>query len=67
VTTAALQKNILGFYANPSAPIETRKDPGKWQKVQTNLDALKTFAPNPALPKTSPATPAAASPTGGMQ
>lgn len=50
VTTAALQKNILGFYSNPAAPIDTKKDPGKWQKVQTNLDALKTFTPNPAQP-----------------
>ena len=50
VTTAALQKNILGFYSNPAAPIDTKKDPGRWQKVQTNLDALRTFTPNPAQP-----------------
>lgn len=45
LTSGALQKNILGFYSDPSAPIDTRKDPGKWQKLQTNLAALKSFAP----------------------
>ena len=30
--------------------IDTKKDPGKWQKVQNNLEALKTFTPNPAHP-----------------
>jgi hypothetical protein len=66
VTTAALQKNILGFYADPAAPIETKKDTGKWQKVQTNLEALKTFTPNPAQPD-APAASNAASRTGGTR
>ena len=62
VTTAALQKNILAFYSNPTAPVDTRKDPGKWQKVQTNLDALKTFTPNPAQPP----SPGTQSPSGNL-
>ena len=62
-TTVPLQKNILGFYVNASAPNDTKKDPGKWQKVQANLDALKTFTPGPAQPA-APATPA---PTGNQQ
>jgi hypothetical protein len=66
VTTAALQKNILGFYANPSAPIETKKDSGKWQKVQTNLETLKTFTPSPGRPD-APAAANAASPAGAMR
>ena len=66
VTTVALQKNILGFYANASAPNETKKDPGKWQKVQSNLDALRTFTPNPALPA-APAQPAAQAPSGELR
>ncbi|HEY2473041.1 MAG TPA: zinc dependent phospholipase C family protein [Terracidiphilus sp.] len=53
VTTVALQKNVLDFYSNPGAPIDTKRDPGKWQKVQTNLDALKAFTPNPAQQETS--------------
>ncbi len=63
-TTVPLQKNILAFYANAAAPNDTKKDPGKWQKVQNNLEALKTFTPNPAQPPTQSATQA---PTGGMQ
>jgi hypothetical protein len=47
-TTALLQKDILAFYANPVAPIGTKKDPARWQKVQTNIDALRAFAPNPS-------------------
>jgi hypothetical protein len=67
VTTVPLQKNILDFYANSSAPNETKKDPGKWQKVQSNLEALKTFIPNPAQPAVPPAKPTAQSPSGRMQ
>lgn len=52
-TAPALQKNILAFYANPAAAIETKKDPDKWRKVQANLDALKTYTPNPAQPQVS--------------
>jgi hypothetical protein len=67
VTTVALQKNVLDFYANASASNETKKDPGKWQKVQSNLEALKTFTPNPAQPATPQAQPATQSPTGGLR
>ena len=63
VTTVPLQKNILTFYASASAPNDTKKDPGKWQKVQTNLEALKTFTPRAA----QPAAPAAPAPTGNLQ
>lgn len=62
-TTTALQQNILVFYANPSAPVKTKQDPGKWQKVQTNLDALRTFTPNPS----QPAQPTGDSPTGALR
>ncbi len=50
-TAAPLQKNILAFYADPTAPIETKKNPERWQKVQTNIDALRAFAPNPSSPQ----------------
>lgn len=58
--TVPLQKNILTFYSNASAPNETKKDPGKWQKVQNNLEALKSFTPNPVEP-------AASAPTGNLR
>ena len=64
-TSAALQKNIVGFYSNPLAPIETKKDRDKWQKVQSNLDALKAFTPNPVEPVPSKAQPAASASSGG--
>ncbi len=67
VTTVALQKNVLAFYSNTSAPIDTKKDPGKWQKVQSNLEALKTFTPNPAPPAAPQAQSATQSPTGGLR
>src|SRR5579863_1031071 len=62
-TTVALQKNVLDFYANASASNETKKDPGKWQKVQANLDALKSFTPG----ATPPAAPAAQAPTDNLR
>jgi hypothetical protein len=43
-TSLELRENILAFYADSSAPIETRKDAGRWQAVQTNLALLKTAA-----------------------
>jgi hypothetical protein len=61
-TSPALQKNIVGFYSNPAASVEMKKDPAKWQKVQTNLDALKAFTPNPTQPA---AQPALSTPSGG--
>jgi hypothetical protein len=62
--TAPLQKNILAFYSNPVAPIETKKDPARWQKVQTDIDELKAFAPNPSGPSQPPARPTAQPGTG---
>jgi hypothetical protein len=48
LTSAALRDNILQFYSDASAPIETKKDKNDWQEVQKQLDQLKTIAP--ALP-----------------
>ena len=59
-TTPELQKDIVAFYSNAKAPVETKKDPGKWQKVQSNLDALKALTANPAQPSAPQAQPAAA-------
>ena len=49
-TTVPLKKNILTFYANAAAPNDAKKDAGKWEKVQTNLESLKSFTPGPAQP-----------------
>ena len=40
-----LRDNILGFYSNLSLPIQTKKDPGRWQGVLTELDQLKGAPP----------------------
>lgn len=44
-TRPDLRENILAFYANPSAPVKTKKDETKWQKVQEALNQLKTATP----------------------
>ena len=44
-TSPELREDLLGFYANPSAPVKTKKDEAKWQKVQDALTQLKSAAP----------------------
>ena len=66
-TTPPLQQNILAFYSNAASPNDTKKDPGKWQKVQANLDALRTFTPNPAQPVSPKAQSEATAPTGDLR
>ncbi|HEV2177532.1 MAG TPA: zinc dependent phospholipase C family protein [Terriglobia bacterium] len=39
--TPELRSNILAFYGDLSAPIDTKKDPKEWDKVQRELDALR--------------------------
>jgi hypothetical protein len=51
LTTADLRANILSFYANLSAPIETKKDRVRWQSVLAELDQLKLATPGPAPAK----------------
>jgi hypothetical protein len=68
LTTADLREDILQFYSDLSAPIETKKDQARWQSVLNSLDQLKSVTPNatvadsPAqrslsVPKTRVATP----------
>ncbi len=54
LTTLALCDNILHFYADLSAPIETKKDKFRWQKVLTTLDQLKANTPITSLTADSP-------------
>ena len=42
-----LRDNILTFYSDLSRPIETRRDPARWQAVLANLDELKTVTTSP--------------------
>jgi hypothetical protein len=52
LTSPQLRDNILGYYSDLTLPIETRKDPARWQRVLTDLGELKTVAPLrvPGLP-----------------
>ena len=48
-TLPELRDNILQFYSDLSAPIETKKDQVRWQAVLTELDELKSVAPMPMV------------------
>ncbi|HEX4577710.1 MAG TPA: zinc dependent phospholipase C family protein [Edaphobacter sp.] len=38
-----LKHDLIAYYADPQAPIITKKDPEKWAKVQENLKTLETM------------------------
>jgi hypothetical protein len=44
-TSPELRANILDFYSDLSAPIETKKDQVRWRSVLSALDELKSVAP----------------------
>lgn len=46
-TSPELRENILAFYADPNAPVATKKDKKEWQKVQESLNKLKNAPQNP--------------------
>jgi hypothetical protein len=48
-TPPDLRADILNFYGDLSAPIETKKDPARWQNVLTSLDQLKLVNPPPVI------------------
>jgi len=49
LTSPGLRQNILDFYSDPSAPIEMKKDAGRWQSVLASLDQLKLVDPTQNL------------------
>ena len=48
-TTTELRANILNFYSDLSAPIETKRDQARWQSTLTSLDQLRQFTPPPVI------------------
>jgi hypothetical protein len=56
LTTPDLRGNILQFYSDLSAPIDTKKDKDRWQDVLTSLDQLKLVTPAPAVAGATAAT-----------
>jgi hypothetical protein len=49
LTSASLRDNIMQFYSDLSAPIETKKDSVRWQTVLTSLDQLKIATSVPVI------------------
>ena len=49
LTSVELRANILNFYSDLSAPIETKKDPAHWQSVRSSLDQLRLVTPAPVI------------------
>ena len=43
LTSPELRDNILQFYSDPSAAIETKRDQIKWRNVLASLDQLKSM------------------------
>jgi hypothetical protein len=44
---AGLKQAILDYYADPQAPISTKKDPKNWARVQKELAVLRTVTVSP--------------------
>jgi hypothetical protein len=49
LTSPDLRDNILKFYSDFSLPLETKKDPTRWQSVLSSLDQLKLVTPAPIV------------------
>jgi hypothetical protein len=41
-----LRLNILGFYGDPAAPIDTKKKPHEWEKTQEEVEQLRALTPH---------------------
>ena len=62
-TSPELRANILDFYGDLSAPIETKKDSAAWQAVLTSLDQLKAVTLVPASAGSTPQSPVPTAPS----
>jgi len=49
LTSLELRDNILQFYSDPTAAIETKRDQVRWQNVLTSLDQLKSVVSAPTV------------------
>src|SRR5579871_895801 len=49
LTSPELRDNILQFYSDASAAIDTKRDAVRWQSVQTSLQQLRSAAPVAAV------------------
>jgi hypothetical protein len=53
-TSPELRDNILQFYSDDSAAIDTKKDPVRWRRVLTSLEQLKSVTPVPTAGSSTP-------------
>lgn len=53
-----LRQNLLDYYADPTAPIFTKRNKKDWQKVQAELAILQQMKVAPAEPRFEPMAPA---------
>jgi len=44
--SSELQLNILTFYGDPAAPLDTKKKPHAWQKTQEQVERLRALPPH---------------------
>jgi hypothetical protein len=51
--TPMARVNILDFYSDPKATVETRKHKNDWKKTQAALDQLRTWRPEMSSPASS--------------
>ena len=49
LTSPELRANILDFYSDLSAPIDTKKEQDDWTSVLSELDQLKSMTPVPTV------------------
>jgi hypothetical protein len=45
--TPAIRREILAYYSDPNSPIDTKRHPKQWLRVQTELAALKAAPVTP--------------------
>jgi hypothetical protein len=49
LTSPELRSNILVFYSDLSVPLDTKRDPVRWQKLQGSLEELRLMPPVPVV------------------
>jgi hypothetical protein len=48
-----IKRDLTAYYADPNAPIVTKKDPAKWAQVQSDLVTLQAISTHAAYPETA--------------
>ncbi len=62
---SGIKTSILAYYADSALPISTKKNPGKWKRVEADLEILKAMRTSPE-PEVFPAYGEIESPSSGV-